>query len=148
MLNTLLETPRKRPLLVTIMALLLALQGAVWLVLGILAFIGVITNGKIDVLGAASDTTSLDVLAVTWLVSAVAALFFSWALWTLKRWAFWATLIIELGNILAGSLLLIRPNPNTLFPYSLGEIVISMIVAIIILVFFLVDAKVRKAFGI
>ena len=148
MLNTLLETPRKRPLLVTIMALLLALQGVVWLVLGVLAFIGVITNGKIDVLGAASDITSLDVLSVTWLVSAVAALFFSWALWTLKRWAFWATLIIELGNILAGTLLLVRPNPNTLFPYSLGEIVISMIVAIIILVFFLVDAKVRNAFGI
>jgi len=146
MLNTLLETPRKRPLLVTIMALLLALQGAVWLVLGILAFIGVITNGKIDVLGAASDITSLDVLSVTWLVSAVAALFFSWALWTLKRWAFWATLIIELGNILAGSLLLIRPNP--LFPYSLGEIAVSMIIAIIVLVFFLVDAKVREAFGI
>jgi hypothetical protein len=148
MLNTLLETPRKRPLLVTIMALLLALEGVVWLVLGILALIGVITNGKIDLLGAASDTTSLDVLSVTWLVSAVAALFFSWALWTLKRWAFWATLIIELGNILAGSLLLIRPNPNTLFPYSLGEIAVSMIVAIIVLVFFLVDAKVRKAFGI
>jgi hypothetical protein len=146
MLNTLLETPRKRPLLVTIMALLLALQGVVWLVLGVLAFIGVITNGKIDVLGAASDITSLDILSVTWLVSAVAALFFSWALWTLKRWAFWATLIIELGNILAGSLLLIRPNP--LFPYSLGEIAISMIVAIIVLVFFLVDAKVREAFGI
>jgi len=148
MLNTLLETPRKRPLLVTIMALLLALEGVVWLVLGILALIGVITNGKIDVLGAASDITSLEVLSVTWLVSAVAALFFSWALWTLKRWAFWATLIIELGNILAGSLLLIRPNPNTLFPYSLGEIAISMIIAIIILVFFLVDAKVRNAFGI
>jgi hypothetical protein len=146
MLNTLMETPRKRPLLVTIMALLLALQGAVWLVLGVLAFIGVITNGKIDVLGAASDITSLEVLSVTWLVSAVAALFFSWALWTLKRWAFWATLIIELGNILAGSLLLTRPNP--LFAYSLGEIAISMIVAIIILVFFLVDAKVREAFGI
>ena len=146
MLNTLLETPRKRPLLVTIMALLLALQGAVWLVLGVLAFIGVITNGKIDVLGAASDITSLDVLAVTWLVSAVAALFFSWALWTLKRWAFWATLIIELANFLAGSLLLTRPNP--LFLYSLGEIAISMIVAIIVLVFFLVDAKVREAFGI
>ncbi len=146
MLNTLLETPRKRPLLITIMALLLALQGAVWLVLGVLAFIGVITNGKIDVLGAASDITSLDVLSVTWLVSAVAALFFSWALWTLKRWAFWATLIIELGNILAGTLLLIRPNP--LYPYSLGEIVVSMIIAIIVLVFFLVDAKVRQAFGI
>ena len=146
MLNTLLETPRKRPLLITIMALLLALQGAVWLVLGVLAFIGVITNGKIDVLGAASDIASLDVLSVTWLVSAVAALFFSWALWTLKRWAFWATLFIELGNILAGSLLLIRPNP--LYPYSLGEIVVSMIIAIIVLVFFLVDAKVRQAFGI
>ncbi|HYT35227.1 MAG TPA: hypothetical protein VEL69_09340 [Ktedonobacteraceae bacterium] len=146
MLNTLLETPRKRPLLITIMALLLALQGAVWLVLGVLAFIGVITNGKIDVLGAASDIASLDVLSVTWLVSAVAALFFSWALWTLKRWAFWATLIIELGNILAGTLLLIRPNP--LYPYSLGEIVVSMIIAIIVLVFFLVDAKVRQAFGI
>jgi len=128
------------------MALLLALQGAVWLVLGVLAFIGVITNGKIDVLGAASDIASFDVLSVTWLVSAVAALFFSWALWTLKRWAFWATLIIELGNILAGTLLLIRPNP--LYPYSLGEIVVSMIIAIIVLVFFLVDAKVRQAFGI
>ena len=146
MLNTLLEVPRKRPLLVTIIALLLAVEGAVWFVLGVLAFIGVMTNGKIDVLGAATDVTSLDVLAVTWLVSAVAALFFAWALWTLKRWAFWATLLIQLGNILAGALLLTRPKP--LVPYDLGEIAISMIIAFFILACFLIDAKVREAFRV
>ncbi|HEY6409379.1 MAG TPA: hypothetical protein VIY29_18115 [Ktedonobacteraceae bacterium] len=146
MLNTLLEAPRKRPLLVTIMALLLAVEGAVWFVLGVLAFIGVVTNGKIDVLGAATDVTSLDVLAVTWLVSAVAALFFAWGLWTLKRWAFWATLLIQLGNILAGALLLTRPK--SLFPYSLGDIAVSMIIAFFILACFLIDAKVREAFKV
>ncbi len=46
MLNTLFEAPRKRPTLVTIIAALLAVEGLVWLVLGILAFIAVITNGK------------------------------------------------------------------------------------------------------
>ena len=144
MLNTLFEAPRKHPTLVTIIAALLAVEGLVWLVLGILAFIAVITNGKVNVLGGSAD--SVNVLSVTWLVSALAALFFAWALWTLKRWAFWATLVIDLLNILSSVLLLTRPNP--LYPQSIGNIAVSLIFVIFILACFLISSKVREAFAI
>src|SRR6266480_2909496 len=144
MLNTQFEAPRKRPALVTIIAALLAVEGLVWLVLGILAFIAVITNGKVNVLGGSAD--SVNVLSVTWLVSALAALFFAWALWTLKRWAFWATLLIELLNIIAGVLLLTRPK--ALYSAGAGQIALSLIIAFFVLACFLISSKVREAFAV
>jgi len=92
------------------MAFILAVQGVVWFILGSLAFVAVITNGSFNVYGASAAADSLDIISVTGLVSGVLYLFFAWALWTLKRWAYWATLLIEFLNIIAGGLLLTRPK--------------------------------------
>jgi len=46
MSDTLLEAPRKRPLLISIMAFILAVEGVVWFILGSLAFFAVIIRGK------------------------------------------------------------------------------------------------------
>jgi hypothetical protein len=146
MSDPLLETPRKRPLLITILAFLLAVEGVVWFVLGFLAFLAVITNGSFNVYGASAAADSIDVISVTGLVSGVLYLFFAWALWTLKRWAFWATLIIEFLNIISGILLLTRPKP--LYPQGVGQIALSMIIAIFILACFLISSKVREAFAV
>ena len=146
MSDSLFEAPRKRPLLITIMAFILAVEGVIWFVIGFIAFLAVITNGGVNFFGPNVNVDSIDIISVTGLVSGVLALFFAWALWTLKRWAFWATLIIELLNIISGVLLLTRPKP--LVPHGVGEIAISMIVAFFVLACFLISSRVREAFGV
>src|SRR5260370_16827150 len=110
MSDTLLEAPRKRPLPISIMAFILAVEGVVWFILGSVAFVAGITNGSFNVYGASAATDSLDIISVTGLVSGVLYLFFPWALWTLKRWAYWATLLIHFLNIMTGCPLFTRPN--------------------------------------
>jgi hypothetical protein len=146
MSDSLFEAPRKRPLLITIMAFILAVEGVVWFVIGFTAFIAVITNGAVNAFGPNVNVDSIDIISVTGLTSGVLALFFAWALWTLKRWAFWATLIIELLNIISGVLLLTRPK--SLVQYGVGEIAISMIIAFFVLACFLISSRVREAFGV
>ena len=146
MSDTLLEAPRKRPLLISIMAFILAVEGVVWFILGSLAFFAVITNGSFNVYGASAAADSIDIISVTGLVSGVLYLFFAWALWTLKRWAFWATLLIELLNIIAGVLLLTRPK--ALYSAGAGQIALSLIIAFFVLACFLISSKVREAFAV
>ena len=65
MSDTLLEAPRKRPLLISIMAFILAVEGVVWFILGSLAFFAVITNGSFNVYGASAAADSIDIISVT-----------------------------------------------------------------------------------
>ena len=146
MSDTLLEAPRKRPLLISIMAFILAVEGVVWFILGTLAFFAVITNGSFNVYGASAAADSLDIISVTGLVSGVLYLFFAWALWALKRWAYWATLLIEFLNIIAGGLLLTRPK--ALYSVGAGQIALSLIITFFVLACFLISSKVREAFGV
>jgi len=128
------------------MAFILAVQGVVWFILGSLAFVAVITNGSFNVYGASAATDSLDIISVTGLVSGVLYLFFAWALWTLKRWAYWATLLIEFLNIIAGGLLLTRPK--ALYAPGVAQIALSLIITFFVLACFLISSKVREAFGV
>jgi len=121
-------------------------QGVVWFILGSLAFVAVITNGSFNVYGASAAADSLDIISVTGLVSGVLYLFFAWALWTLKRWAYWATLLIEFLNIIAGGLLLTRPK--ALYAPGVGQIALSLIITFFVLACFLISSKVREAFGV
>jgi len=128
------------------MAFILAVEGVVWFILGSLAFFAVITNGSFNVYGASAAADSLDIISVTGLVSGVLYLFFAWALWTLKRWAFWATLLIEFLNIIAGVLLLTRPK--ALYSAGAGQIALSLIIAFFVLACFLISSQVREAFAV
>jgi len=128
------------------MAFILAVQGVVWFILGSLAFVAVITNGSFNVYGASAAADSIDIISVTGLVSGVLYLFFAWALWTLKRWAYWATLLIEFLNIIAGGLLLTRPK--ALYAPGVGQIALSLIITFFVLACFLISSKVREAFGV
>jgi len=128
------------------MAFILAVQGVVWFILGSLAFVAVITNGSFNVYGASAAADSLDIISVTGPVSGVLYLFFAWALWTLKRWAYWATLLIEFLNIIAGGLLLTRPK--ALYAPGVAQIALSLIITFFVLACFLISSKVREAFGV
>jgi len=128
------------------MAFILAVGGVVWFIVGSLAFFAVITNGSFNVYGASAAADSLDIISVTGLVSGVLYLFFAWALWTLKRWAYWATLLIEFLNIIAGGLLLTRPK--ALYAPGVAQIALSLIITFFVLACFLISSKVREAFGV
>ncbi len=112
---------RKRPLGVTIIAIL-EIIGAIGLLLTSLAAI----------------TTALGVSIA---IGAILRLIVAWGLWTLKRWAFWVAVILEvihffynLYNLLVG-----HNSP------AAGAI-IGLIVNLVILIYLFADHNVRAAF--
>ena len=93
MQNTSMEMPRRRPLGVSIIAILEAIEGIFFLVLAILALVAVIAaansagativNGY-TITGAVVSAVA-GVLAGVFLVVGLLSLLFAWGLWTLKR---------------------------------------------------------------
>lgn len=126
------RTTRKRPLGITIIAILLFISAVIELI-----------GGLSSVLGTPMTGTISDVL-LGWfpLVMGVIELVLAWGLWTLKPWAYWGTLIVEIVNILIhffGFLGL----PHT---HSTLAVVSGGIVSILIVLYLLIDRNVRRAF--
>src|SRR5581483_434737 len=72
------------------------------------------------------------------LVLSLGGLFVAWGLWTLQPWAFWATVIIEVLNLLNGGLA---------FSGGLrGAICGVNIIPLLILAYLFLDKDVRRAF--
>ena len=125
-------TMRKRPLGITIIAILLFISAVIEIIGGISSVIGTTPTG-----------TMSDVL-LGWfpLAMGVIELVLAWGLWTLKPWAYWGTLLVEIVNILIhffGFLGL----PRT---HSALAVISGGIVSIIIVIYLLVDRNVRRAF--
>ncbi len=147
MQNTTMEAPRRRPLGVSIIAVLVAIQGIFFLILGILALVAVIAaansagttvNGY--AITGATVSAIAGVLAGIFLVVGLVSLLFAWGLWTLKRWAFWATVIIEIISLLNSVFAFTQPHAN------FWSAAVGMIIPVVILVYFFADANVRAAF--
>ena len=125
-------TMRKRPLGITIIAILLFISAVIEIIGGLSSVIGTPPTGTIS-----------DVL-LGWfpLAMGVIELVLAWGLWTLKPWAYWGTLLVEIVNILIhffGFLGL----PRT---HSALAVISGGIVSIIIVIYLLVDRNVRRAF--
>ena len=125
-------TMRKRPLGITLIAILLFISAVIEIIGGISSVIGTTPTGTIS-----------DVL-LGWfpLAMGVIELVLAWGLWTLKPWAYWGTLVVEIVNILIhffGFLGL----PRT---HSALAVISGGIVSIIIVIYLLVDRNVRRAF--
>jgi uncharacterized membrane protein (DUF2068 family) len=119
-----LKASRRHPFLITVLAVLLALQAIAWLIIGI--------------------TTLLSVggfLAVTLLIMGLAGLILSWGLWTLKRWAFWITVVISAIDIIIDIFGWIQPQPGI----TVRELVPNMVLSAFILVALFMP-EVRAAF--
>lgn len=113
-------TTRARPLGITIIAIIMAVQGILGIIGGILS------------LGVAS---SVGIIA---LILGVLYLVLAWGLWTLKPWAFWGTVILEVLTIL-----------NGIFGLTQGVVATgigSLIFAIVVLIYMFADRNVRAAF--
>ena len=125
-------TMRKRPLGITIIAILLFISAVIEIIGGISSVIGTTPTG-----------TMSDVL-LGWfpLAMGVIELVLAWGLWTLKPWAYWGTLVVEIVNILIHFFGLLG-LPRT---HSALAVISGGIVSIIIVIYLLVDRNVRRAF--
>ena len=83
-------TARKRPLGITIIAILLLISAVIEIIGGISSVIGT------------PPASTLSGVLLGWfpLVLGVIELVLAWGLWTLKPWAYWGTLVVEIVIIL------------------------------------------------
>jgi hypothetical protein len=122
----------RRPFGITILAILMFISAVIEIIGGLTSVIGNTPTG-----------TASDVL-LGWfpLVLGVVTLILAWGLWTLKLWAYWGTLVVEILNILIhffGFLGL----PKT---HSALAVISGGVISIIIVIYLLIDRNVRRAF--
>jgi uncharacterized membrane protein (DUF2068 family) len=123
--------PRKRPLGVTIIALI-EIIGAIALLL----------------LSFAAISTSFGISLV---IAAIIRLIVVWGLWMLKRWAFWVAVVFEalhfcynLSHLLTNQSTAIETATG--MSVTKGSVLFSLILSLVILVYLFADRHVRAAF--
>ena len=140
-----------RPLGVTIISIVLGIEGIFELLLGILILVGIFTLGhEISLHGHAVVGSIVDVvggvlggvLAAAALLIGIFSLIFASGLWRLKRWAFWLTVILEVISVVRHLIEFTHPVHRT------PSIIIGLILPVFILLYFLLDSNVRRAFRV
>ncbi len=138
---------RERPRGVTIMAVLLGLQGLLEVIAGILLILAanslsrrVVQHGH-TIIAKFVDTFGVGIGTI-FIIIGVVTLLLVFGLWTLRRWAYWSVIIIEALSLLPNIIALIRGTGTVA-----GNIA-QMIIPVIILLYFLLDSNVRRAFRI
>jgi uncharacterized membrane protein (DUF2068 family) len=137
MSNSITETPRRRPLGVTIIAVLDIIVGLLVLIGAILGFLGLGLAG--ERIPGAIDAIAGVALGVAVIIG-IAQLVVGWGLWTLKRWAFWTTVVLEILTI-----------ADHLFAWlahhiSIVSLIGNIVIPVIIIVYLFADRNVREAF--
>lgn len=141
------EASRPRPLGVTIIAVILAIQGFLELIGGILLVVAANSaTQKLVQHGHTVISKFVDAFGVGFgavgIVIGLITLFFAYGFWTLKRWAFWSVVIVAALDVLIHIGELVRHTGTA------TGIIGGMILPVIILLYFLLDANVRRAFRI
>ncbi len=137
MSEAMVQAPRRRPLGVTIIAILAIIVGIIAVIGGILGFLGIgLAGAQIPKVIDAAAIVALILL----LIFGVANLVVGWGLWTLKAWAFWITVMVELLTI-----------ADHIFGWlvhriGLGSLIADIVIPVIIVVYMLADRNVREAF--
>ena len=148
------ETPRQatprfdrqqRPLGVTILSILIGLEGLGELLIGILAVGALIAIGHtVRAHGHTNVATALDtigwILGILPLVIGAITLIIAIGLFLLKRWAYWTTVVVSIIFLIRQVYELIRPRET----YTL--VILGTIIPVVILLYLLVDPNVRRAF--
>ena len=137
MFDTIFELPRKRPGAITFVAVLVTIQGIFRLLVGFFFLLGALLGGW------ALTTSSVVVGIIAGVLIAIIALltlFFAWGLWTLKRWAYWATVILMGLDLLSSIFGLTQPITGIWTIWG------GVIIPAVVLIYFLVSSGVRKAF--
>jgi membrane protein YdbS with pleckstrin-like domain len=118
--HAVLNIQRSRPLGITIIAVIMVIFG----ILGII--------------GALLLMSASAAVGIITLILSVLEIILAWGLWTLQRWAYWTTVVLEGLSVLNG-LLALSQN-------STGNGVLSIVIALVILVYLFADPNVRVAF--
>ena len=119
----------KRPLGITIISILMFIQAIFEIVVGFFSFFGSVIH----------DPLSIFLVAWIPLIMGILLFILAWGLWTLKPWAYWVTLILEIVNIVLHFL-------GYSQTHSIFAIISGGIISIIIVIYLLVDGNVRRAF--
>lgn len=132
----------RRPIGVTIVAVLVGIQALLLLFLGIVSLFLVVLPGWTASTGGGPTGARIVALAVglLFLLLGAVSFFLAYGLWTLKRWAFMWVVIVEGASVIFGILGLFSSDGSR----SIG----GFILPIIILLYFLLDRNVRAAFRI
>ena len=113
------QMANRRPLGVTIIAILVAM-GAIFEIIGGLALLAL-----------------LPPVGIVALIVGVISLFVAWGLWTLKPWAFWLVVIVEVIHLVQAVFALARGQA-----VGIGDVAFP----VVILLYLFLDRNVRAAF--
>lgn len=138
------ETHR-RPLGVTIVAAILAIHGVLDIIVGGLILAAALALGHVAA-GHGHTTTGavIDVIGGVTLLVGIVKLICPVGLLMLKRWAYWLAILVEIVSILKHGVELSRPQTQGYVHIAL--IIIPLALAVIILLYLLIDPNVRRAF--
>lgn len=146
-MQDLVSPSQKRPLGVSIISIIVAIGAIIDLYVGGVAlWVAVFGGAILTASGASSSGAPLGAggvaVGISVVIVGLVELLFAWGLWTLKRWAFWATIIIEAINLLSGLIAFFQHRSGT------WETVSIIVIPAIILIYFLADSRVRAAFHV
>ena len=146
MQNTLSEPRRHRPLGVTIIAVIVGIEGILEILAGVLILLAALAASH--AISSHGHTTIAHVVDVVGVIVAIIPLvlgllrfIFAAGLWLLKRWAFWLIIIVEVITLARQAL---EFTPASHPPVAL--IVLGMVIPVVVLLYFLLDRDVRAAF--
>ena len=129
----------KRPLGVTIIAILVGIQAVFLLFFAIVSLFLVILPGWTSG-GPSGARIAALVVGLFFLLFGGISFFLAYGLWTLKRWAFLWVVIVEGASVIFGLV--------GLFSSYGSRSIWSFIIPIVILLYFLLDRNVRAAFRV
>jgi len=121
------EGNMSRPLGVTIISILLGINGVLLIIVGLTAVL------------AGGVTGAGFIFFVGWipLIFGILSLILAWGLWNLRPWAFWTAVILEALSVINDVFGLTNNGSR-----HIGDLIISLI----ILLYLLLDRNVRAAF--
>ncbi len=127
---------RTRPLGITIIAAFLGISALLALVVLILGLNRVSTLGLGEGMSASTSIALLGAIILGFFEVALA-----WGLWTLRPWAYWTTIIVEVIRVILGLYVVL------ILQKAIISGILSLIIPIIILVYLVADRNVRAAFS-
>ncbi len=136
MKNTRIQAPQERPVGVTVIAVLLGLQGVFEVVLGILALTNILPRGYIFT----GSSPAGGILGASFLIAGLIKLLLLWGLWRLKRWAWVATLILAGYSIVTSCFAVSQSR------FVLWTLLFDMVIPGVIWIYFILDDDLRAAF--
>jgi hypothetical protein len=135
---TISQTTQKRPVGVTIIGMLVGISGVVEGSFGGVILVASLLGAFVLPLHSAAVGGAVGVF---YLLVGLVKLFFTWGLWKLQRWAFWATVFIAAVSLLMSVINAITEPVPTSWVF-----LVDIFIPTVILIYFILDSNVRKAF--